>query len=335
VASTQPERQERRAQDAPRCRTKKRPPAEEVAEAGNATAAEPETGAIAVPRDGRYPQKPLVWFGGSAPYAFDVVKRLPRHLHYVEPYAGSAAVFFARDPQDESLWLPPHKGVSEVLNDRLGNLMNFYKVLRDREMFAEFARLVRLLPYGRPAFDEAVGHIYGSDSVQDAVQFFVLNRMSRAGDMRGFRPITRSRTRGGINGDVNQWLGIVDGLEAFHQRLRQVVLEDLDAADLIKREDTAGTFYFVDPPYPQSVVNTIGGYELMMSDGEHQGLIDTIVSIKAKAMVVCYAHPIYNALHERHGWRLDHFDLVADTAGGQVKGKRKLCIWTNYVQESS
>jgi hypothetical protein len=83
------------------------------------------------------------------------------------------------------------------------------------------------------------------------------------------------------------------------------------------------------------VVNTIGGYELMMSDGEHQGLIDTLVRITGKAMVVCYAHPIYNALHERHGWRLDHFDLVADTAGGAVKGKRKLCVWTNYVKEGS
>jgi DNA adenine methylase len=290
-----------------------------------------ETAAKAVPKSGKYPAKPLVWFGGSAPYAFEAVKRFPRHLHYVEPFAGSAAVFFARDPQEEALWLPPHKGVSEVLNDRLGNLVNFYRVLRDREMFQEFIRLVKLTPYGRPAFDEAAAHVYGSDRVQDAVQFFVLNRMSRAGDMKGFRPITRSRTRGGINGDVNQWLGIVDGLEAFHQRLRQAMIENMDAVDLIKREDSAGTFYFVDPPYPQSVVNTVNGYELMMSDGEHQALIATLAGIKGKAMIVCYSHPIYDALHLKHGWHLDHFDLVADTASGVVKGKRTLGVWTNYT----
>jgi site-specific DNA-adenine methylase/DNA polymerase I-like protein with 3'-5' exonuclease and polymerase domains len=290
-----------------------------------------ETSAKAVPKSGKYPAKPLVWFGGSAPYAFDAVKRFPRHLHYVETFAGSAAVFFARDPQDKSLWLPGHRGVSEVLNDRLGNLVNFYRVLRDREMFAEFVRLVRLTPYGRPAFDAAVAHVYGSDCVQDALQFFVLNRMSRAGDMKGFRPITRSRTRGGINGDVNQYLGIVDGLEAFHQRLRQAVIENMDAVDLIKREDAAGTFYFVDPPYPQSVVNTVNGYELMMSDDEHQALIDSLVGIKGKAMIVCYAHPIYDALHLKHDWRQEHFDLVADTAGGDKKGKRELCVWTNYT----
>jgi DNA adenine methylase len=289
-----------------------------------------EAPAKAVRKSGKYPAKPLVWFGGSAPYAFEAMKRFPRHLHYVEPFAGSAAVFFARDPQDESLWLPEHKGVSEVLNDRLGNLVNFYRVLRDPERFEEFSRLVRLIPYGSPSFDEAAAHVYGSDPVQDAAQFFILNRMSRAGDMNGFRPITRSRTRGGINGDVNQWLGIVDRLDAFHQRLRQAVIENLDAVELIKREDAKGTFYFVDPPYLQSVVNTVNGYELMMDDAAHQELIDTLAAIKGKAMVVCYAHPTYNALHLKHGWHLDHFHLVADTAGGEVKGKRDLCVWTNY-----
>jgi DNA adenine methylase len=329
--ASEPLERDKRKGKAPR-RRKKRKPAQAASEPALAIAvtAESEIAAKAVPRDGRYPQKPLVWFGGSAPYAFDVVKRLPRHLHYVEPFAGSAAVFFARDPQDEQLWFPPHKGVSEVLNDRLGNLVNFYRVLRDRELFAEFARLVELTPYGRPAFDEAVAHVFGTDPVRDAVAFFVLNRMSRAGDMKGFRPITRSRTRGGINGDANQWLGIIDGLEAFHLRLRQGVIENLDAIELIKREDAKGTFYFVDPPYPQSVVNTVNGYELMMDDAAHRELIDTLAAIKGKAMVVCYAHPTYNALHLKHGWHLDHFHLVADTAGGETKGERDLCVWTNY-----
>jgi DNA adenine methylase len=82
---------------------------------------------------------------------------------------------------------------------------------------------------------------------------------------------------------------------------------------------------------PQSVVNTIGGYELMMKDSEHQVLIDTLLGIRGKAMVVGYSHPIYDALHLKHGWHLDHFELVADTASGEVKGKRTLGVWTNYT----
>jgi hypothetical protein len=78
------------------------------------------------------------------------------------------------------------------------------------------------------------------------------------------------------------------------------------------------------------VVNTQDGYEFMLSDAEHAKLIDALVRIKGKAMIVCYAHPIYDALHLKHGWHLDHFDLVADTAGGEGKGTRKLGCWTNY-----
>jgi DNA adenine methylase len=168
------------------------------------------------------------------------------------------------------------------------------------------------------------------DSVQDAVQFFILNRQSRAGDMKTFRPITRSRTRGGRNGDINQYLGCLEDLPLFHQRLSQAVIENMDAIDLIKREDAPGTFFFVDAPFIQSVVGTKNGYEWMITDAEHQRLVDTLVRLKGKAMVVHYAHPTYNALHLKHGWHLDHFHLVADTAGGESKGERDLCVWTNY-----
>ena len=47
---------------------------------------------------------------------------MPSHLHYVEPFFGGGAVLLARDPEDDGLWLFPHKGVSEVVNDINGKL---------------------------------------------------------------------------------------------------------------------------------------------------------------------------------------------------------------------
>jgi hypothetical protein len=54
---------------------------------------------------------------------------MPRHLHFVEPVAGGMAVLPARDPADPPLWLPPHRGASEVANDLDGRVVNFWRVL--------------------------------------------------------------------------------------------------------------------------------------------------------------------------------------------------------------
>jgi DNA adenine methylase len=78
---------------------------------------------------------PLKWHGGKNYLAKRIVELMPRHLHYVEPFLGGGAVLFARDPEDPDLWLAPHKGVSEVVNDIDKRLYNFWQVLRDPELF--------------------------------------------------------------------------------------------------------------------------------------------------------------------------------------------------------
>ena len=65
-------------------------------------------------------KSPLKWFGGKYYLAPEIVKRMPPHVHYVEPFFGGGAVLWAKDPQ----------GKSEVVNDIHGRLMNFYRHLQ-------------------------------------------------------------------------------------------------------------------------------------------------------------------------------------------------------------
>jgi hypothetical protein len=43
---------------------------------------------------------PLKWHGGKYYLARRIIALMPRHLHYVEPFAGGLAMLLARDPDD-------------------------------------------------------------------------------------------------------------------------------------------------------------------------------------------------------------------------------------------
>jgi DNA adenine methylase len=255
---------------------------------------------------------------------------MPRHLHYVETHFGGGAVLMARDPADERLWLPGHKGVSELVNDLNGRLINLWRVLQDEDAFARFARKVEAIPLARAEWDRAHAHQYGCDPVADAVAFFVDARQSLAGRMKGFTSVTRSRTRREMNGNVSEWLGAVDGLPAVHARLRRVLIESMDGVRLIRREDAPGTLFYVDPPYVHGTRASKDAYEFEMTDDQHVKLIDTLIRIEGKAIVSMYRHPIYDVLHERHGWRFAEIEIANHAAGGSNKRKMTECLWMNY-----
>ena len=72
----------------------------------------------------------------------------------------------------------------------------------------------------RQEWEEAHAHVYGDDSIADAVAFFVDCRQSRSGLMNGFTSVTRNRTRRRMNGNVSEWLSAIEGLPEVHLRLQ-------------------------------------------------------------------------------------------------------------------
>ena len=186
---------------------------------------------------------PLKWHGGKYYLASKIVAMMTPHLHYVEPFFGGGAVLLNRDPGDPSLWLPPHKGVSEVVNDIHGRLVNFWKVLQDPTRFAKFQRRLQGTPLARAEWEAAHAHEYGQDAVEDAVAFFIDCRQSRSGMMTCFTSVTRNRLRRGMNGNVSEWLSSIDGLPAVHARLQRVLIENMPAVDLIRARMSPVPFF--------------------------------------------------------------------------------------------
>lgn len=272
--------------------------------------------------------QPLKWHGGKYYLARRIVALMPPHLHYVEPYAGGLAVLLARDPDDPRLWLPPARGVSEVVNDLDSRLANFWRVLRSEELFPQFRRQVEAVPFSRAEWWRAHEHQPAGDAVADAVAFFVDCRQSRSGLMTGFSPLCRARARRGMNANAAEWLGAVDGLESVHRRLRRVVVECRPALDLIRSEDGPGTLFYLDPPYLPAVRRSPDAYAHEMTDRDHAELLGAVVQAKGKVLLSGYLSELYD--RALPGWTRYTFELPNHAAGGPRKRRVRECVWANF-----
>lgn len=253
---------------------------------------------------------------------------MPQHLHYVEPFFGGGAVLLNRDPDDGLLWTADHRGVSEVVNDVNGLLINFWRVLQDEKKFERFHRKVSAMPFARDEWAKAHGHEYGKDVVEDAVAFFVDCRQSRSGLMTSFSPITRNRTRRMMNGNVSEWLSAVEGLPEIHARLRRVAIENMDAILLIKREDTPNTLFYCDPPYLHETRTATEAYHFEMSEDEHRQLLDILKGAKGKVMLSGYPSELYDGMLA--DWNRHAFNLPNNAAAGEEKRRMTEVVWCNF-----
>jgi DNA adenine methylase len=265
---------------------------------------------------------PLKWHGGKASHhgkpARWLISLMPAHLHYCEPFAGGLAVLLAKDPE----------GTSEVVNDLNGQLMNFWKVLRDFNLFERFRRQVEAIPLARQAWEEARdAHPY--DPVDDAVAFFVNNRQSLAGRMTSFTAWTRTRTRRGMNGNVSEWVGAVDGLPEIHARLRRVGLDCLPALTFIQKEDTPQTLFYCDPPYlheTRAATQCYGTYE--MTEEDHRKLLDLLLQVKGKVILSGYPSHLYDTTLSQ--WTRHTLDVPNHAASGPKKRRMTEVAWCNF-----
>jgi DNA adenine methylase len=271
---------------------------------------------------------PLKWHGGKHYLARQIVSLMPPHLHYVEPYFGGGAVLLARMPEEPSLFLQPHKGVSEVVNDINGRLINFWRVLQDEEKFQHFRRRVEATPLARAEWAKAHGHVNGQDPVADAVAFFVDCRQSLAGRMTSFTAVTRTRTRRQMNGNASEWLSAVEGLPAVNARLCRVVIEEMPALDLLRREDTTDTLFYCDPPYLHETRVSTDAYAFEMTEDDHRALLQVFLACKGKVMLSGYPSSLYD--QALSAWTRHTFDLPNNAAGGSEKARETEVLWCNF-----
>lgn len=165
---------------------------------------------------------------GKKQLAPRLVKLVPPHKTYVEPFAGSGAVFFEKPPSDQ-----------EVLADADPEIAFAYKALSTLTD-GELAALKKKDWIGRRTLYRAMQEAKPRSKVETLYRFLYLSHFAY-GKLRGksYNPNAE-----GIEART------IDRIEKFRDRLRGVTVRSGHYADVVKEFDGKDTFFFLDPPYP-------------------------------------------------------------------------------------
>ncbi len=272
---------------------------------------------LVYPRPGRKRRIVFGWYGGKYSHLDWLLPLLPKCHHYCEPFGGSGAVLINREPAPV-----------ETYNDIDGDVVNFFRVLRDRP--DDLARVIALTPFSREEFYKAIyGGTQGISDLERARRFYVRARQARTGLAQtatlGRWANCKHTSRAGMSGVVSRWLGGIDGLQEVAGRLLRVQIENRPAADVIGLYDSPDTLFYCDPPYVHATRGDSKAYGFEMDEVQHRELAAVLSSCRGKVAISGYRCDEIDALYQ--DWR--RYDAPVKQCHS-VKRARQESLWMNY-----
>lgn len=259
------------------------------------------------------------WYGGKFSHLDWLLPLLPTCHHYCEPFAGSGAVLINREPSPV-----------ETYNDIDGDVVNFFRVLRDRH--DELIRAVSLTPFSREEYHQAIhGPVHGICDIERARRFYIKARQTRTGLAQtaslGRWANCKDTSRAGMSGVISRWLGGVAALDDIAQRLIRVQIENRPAVDVIRLYDSAKTLFYCDPPYLHVTRGDTKAYGFEMDEGQHREFAEAVNACRGMVAVSGYDHPLMDELFKEKRW---FKTFGSDKTIHSTKGTRTEVLWTNY-----
>jgi DNA adenine methylase len=238
------------------------------------------------------PKRPaLRYHGGKWRLAEWIVSLMPAHKVYVEPFGGGASVLL-RKPRTHG----------EIYNDLDGEIVNVFKVLRDRG--AELRTALELTPFSRVEFLRS--YEPSTDEVEQARRTIVrsyqgFGSAAVCGETSGFRA---NSERAGTT-PAHDWRNYPCNVGDLVERLRGVTIEQRDATVVMHKHDGPDTLHYVDPPYVHStrsekVRGTVSrkAYRHELTDDQHIQLAGVLHDLRGAVVLSGYRCTLYDELYK-------------------------------------
>ena len=174
-----------------------------------------------------------------------------------------------------------------------------FRVMRSPTQADELIRLLRLTPYARTEYEDAM--IIVDDPVERARRTIIRAYMGfssltvNPGVTSGFR---RGFRQGGSVGDG--WARYPDAVHAIVHRLRTVIIENQPWEDILRIHDRQDTLFYLDPPYLPSVRSKWRGrsdqsaYANELTCDDHECLLKRILGLDGMVALSGYHSDMYD-----------------------------------------
>ena len=306
-----------------------------------------------MPAKGKY-IAPIAYVGGKVKLAPKIIDMMPPHNIYVEPFVGSGAVYWSKDPQP-----------MDVIADSDGFVTNFYRVIQQQQ--EKLTRLIMATPLSENELRKAL-HIKNATHAQAAAKktiedyflldtahldkawlmkqqpamysslwlawaFWVVNVFSAFSLQKWtMRHCYQFNLEGELRDERNRVMPIKDRmLLHLHKRLENTTIINQPYDLTIKRFDTRKTMFYFDPPYP----NTYQPYFETFSEEVYQKFLHRISKIKGKFILSGYDTDLEKKYIDEHGWYKYDPSVKAATQINKTKNKKSEMLITNYKVNGS
>ena len=264
---------------------------------------------------------PVNWVGGKYRMRkkidplFEGVKR----TCYCEPFGGAGQIFCGKEPE-----------FNEVYNDKNHLLCNLFRVIRKKENVEIIREIASKVPVVKEFYFEfrEISLEYDrnglvlNDSLKTLIKnanldgypwqvvvafsFLYAQNLSFGGKYldncfisgdKGFKSICRQR----------RYTNKLKDLSLIQERFKEVLVDNLDYFDCIKKYDCPTTLFYCDPPYEVKVSKS---YKMDWTSEDTQKLVDTLCSLKGSCVLSCYDGNLYEKLLD-YGYSKIHFNSYA------------------------
>lgn len=255
----------------------------------------------------------LTYYGGKQKLLPHILPRIPEHHLYCEPFAGGAAVLFGKKPSK-----------IEVINDTNGELINFYKMAKEK--FPKLKKEIESSLHSRSLHYKA-RFIYNQPHlflpIERAWAIFILAHQS-------YSSILDSTWSAGVKDATAE--------KKFHskkcsftkeyaKRLEHVQIECRNALEVIVTRDSARAFFYLDPPYFNSDMGHYDGY----TEEAFRHLLNLLSKIEGKFLLSSYPSEILKEYSKKHKWHTVEIETNLSVQGAKKNGRRKTEVLTaNY-----
>jgi len=249
-----------------------------------------------------------------------IIRMIPEHKVYVEPFAGALSVLLHKEPSP-----------GEVVNDIDDDIYNLWvQVQKNPERLVEEAER---LWYSRKVYLQVLSEwksgYKGENDVERAARILFL--YNAGGKMDTFFRTVHYKKRGGgrtefRNGAVN-YRRKIELISVVSERLRNVVIECEDFRNLMTRLDSEDTFFFCDPPYFES------SYQHKFKMRDHEELAEILGEVKGKFLLTYKYDDRLLELYPRSKFNWLEFEIsnhFHKISGRGVESRRKEVVITNY-----